>query len=136
MTNPWPVAIRLLIGIGVLIVCVVALNRYADRPPPPPQDVRVEVFNDVFDDLAAGRVRLKKWRQANGLGTFPGIGERECGGLRNAAALDPPVNDRPAAAAMRSEPARESLLTYVRLYNETLRDLLRSRYGECAPPPE
>ena len=135
MTNPWPIAVRLLIGLGVLVVCVLALNRYADRERPPPQDVRVEVFNDVFEDLAAGNVRLKRWRQTSGLRTFPGIGERECGELRAAAALDPPVNEQPAAATLRSAAASESLLTYVRLYNETLRDLLRSRYGECAPPP-
>src|SRR5690606_24889071 len=62
MMNPWPIAIRLVLGLAVTVASVLALNRYADREPELPPDMRIAVFNDVFEDVAAGEVRLKKWR--------------------------------------------------------------------------
>src|SRR5690606_29458978 len=106
MLNPWPVAIRLIIGLAVTIGAVVVINRYAsDEPAPPPPDVRVAVFNDVYDDVDAGRVRLKRWRDASGRTLFPGIGLRECGALRDAAASDTPVNDGLVAGRLSATPA-------------------------------
>ena len=128
--NPWPIAIRLIIGLAITIAFAVLLGRmFTEQAEVEEAQLRVLVFDVVYSDLEAGVARLKAWRQASGVIIFPGLQRGECVERPSDGSIRPVVNDLPWDG--RGPAPRENTLTYVRLYNETLKNILISRYGVC-----
>jgi hypothetical protein len=125
----------LIIGIVLTIAFVITLQRMStepdDREPSRSAEaqLRVAAFNEVYAELETGRASPRAWKLESGRVVFPGIEIGECAGWTAGDTSGGIANDPPWLGG--SKPPVERSFDYVRLYNDTLKNILLSRPGVC-----